>query len=360
MFNSLQVGRALAALLVVLHHATLDSGYFYGVAFSDFWKFGNIGVDFFFVLSGFIIYWAHKEDQTGFSAGLLYLYKRIVRIWPPFILISMVMLVAYSLLPNLTESNRNISVLSSLILIPQESASPALSVSWTLMHEMLFYLSFLIFFFLMRPLFYAFLSVWSISILLYPLVGGDEFIGNFIFNMHNIQFILGVLLAFAFCKYERILISLDQYRLTSFCVLFLSILSLVMFVWLRDFLYLFFGCYISLITGLIFFFVALSLLCLEKNKLFSGLFECKFLLFLGAASYSIYLVHNPAISILNRLAHKVVGMAPWLSIDLVFVVVSFFATIIGVLYFVFWERPILSLIKSKFTLRTRLLKSTPD
>tara|TARA_R100001460_G_scaffold91283_1_gene133035 strand:+ start:417 stop:704 length:288 start_codon:yes stop_codon:yes gene_type:complete len=60
MFNSLQIGRAVAALLVVLHHATLGSRKFYGEAFGGFWGFGNIGVDFFFVLSGFIIYWAHK------------------------------------------------------------------------------------------------------------------------------------------------------------------------------------------------------------------------------------------------------------------------------------------------------------
>ena len=148
MFNSLQVGRAVAALLVVLHHATLDSSYFYGVAFSNFWGFGNIGVDFFFVLSGFIIYWAHKEDKPGFVTGGAYLYKRFVRIWPPFILVSIVILLAYNLFPSLSQSDRDISILSSLILVPQEGASPALSVSWTLMHEMLFYFLFLISYFL--------------------------------------------------------------------------------------------------------------------------------------------------------------------------------------------------------------------
>jgi len=80
MFNSLQIGRAVAALLVVLHHATLGSRQFYDEAFGGFWGFGNIGVDFFFVLSGFIIYWAHKNDVGGRAQATLYGKKRFFRL----------------------------------------------------------------------------------------------------------------------------------------------------------------------------------------------------------------------------------------------------------------------------------------
>jgi hypothetical protein len=56
--QSLQVFRGLAALAVVLHHASVSTGAF--VADVPAWAMsvfglGYLGVDFFFVLSGFII-----------------------------------------------------------------------------------------------------------------------------------------------------------------------------------------------------------------------------------------------------------------------------------------------------------------
>ena len=65
MLKCLQAGRALAALAVVAFHLS--------TAFSDprygshsigqaFTRHGNLGVDFFFVLSGFIILNAHARD----------------------------------------------------------------------------------------------------------------------------------------------------------------------------------------------------------------------------------------------------------------------------------------------------------
>ena len=144
MYIGLQVGRGIAALAVVLHHASLGSEVFYGGrAFAGFWEFGAIGVDFFFVLSGFIIYWVHSADEENFKSALLYCKKRIIRIYPPFILISIVLLVVYSTYPSLSDSGRSIGVITSIFLIPTPPLSPALSVSWTLMHEMLFYTVFI-------------------------------------------------------------------------------------------------------------------------------------------------------------------------------------------------------------------------
>ena len=59
MLLSIQVFRGLAALLVLLFHASLiveKSKYFDQTSIETIFHFGDAGVDFFFVLSGFIIY----------------------------------------------------------------------------------------------------------------------------------------------------------------------------------------------------------------------------------------------------------------------------------------------------------------
>src|ERR1700737_2029314 len=62
----LQVLRGVAAVLVVLHHvaATLALPKYMGlvVAGGIFAPLGRAGVDLFFVLSGFIIYYVHHGD----------------------------------------------------------------------------------------------------------------------------------------------------------------------------------------------------------------------------------------------------------------------------------------------------------
>ena len=58
-YTSLQEARAVAAILVVLFHlggAIADAKYFGLSVFSVPFSFGSAGVEFFFVLSGFIVF----------------------------------------------------------------------------------------------------------------------------------------------------------------------------------------------------------------------------------------------------------------------------------------------------------------
>lgn len=59
MIKSLQAGRFFAAMAVVLHHASVSVTAFVDQVPSRFEaiaEYGYLGVDFFFVLSGFIIH----------------------------------------------------------------------------------------------------------------------------------------------------------------------------------------------------------------------------------------------------------------------------------------------------------------
>jgi exopolysaccharide production protein ExoZ len=87
MYKSLQGTRALAALLVVLFHLgnTIALGKYFGIeAFAIPFKFGSAGVEFFFVLSGFIIFAAHRNDISKPRRLTNYISKRVIRIYPTY------------------------------------------------------------------------------------------------------------------------------------------------------------------------------------------------------------------------------------------------------------------------------------
>lgn len=90
-FKNLDAIRFIAALLVVLHHAQfykkesgLSSWTFLNHSFADT---GRIGVNLFFVLSGFLIsYLLLKENsQTGTISFKNFYIRRMLRIWPLYL-----------------------------------------------------------------------------------------------------------------------------------------------------------------------------------------------------------------------------------------------------------------------------------
>jgi peptidoglycan/LPS O-acetylase OafA/YrhL len=156
MLNSLQVCRAVAALLVVIHHGIhhLQVNPWFGP--HALWltdampSLGQSGVVFFFVLSGFIVLHAHRADVDRPERLANYLLRRLVRIYPTFMLVfgivwvlSMAVPAARAKLPD-----DPAVLLQALLLIPQDPqvvgnlGAPLLIVAWSLHLELLFYLSF--------------------------------------------------------------------------------------------------------------------------------------------------------------------------------------------------------------------------
>ena len=150
MLHSLQACRALAAALVVLFHlggSFAQDRYFGFKALDGPFAWGDAGVDFFFVLSGFLITAAHRRDfgQPGSLPG--YLWKRLLRIYPTYWVICAAVGLAALALPSLRGALPSglPSWLLALALLPQDPAvvggtgSPILFVAWSLQYEMLFY-----------------------------------------------------------------------------------------------------------------------------------------------------------------------------------------------------------------------------
>lgn len=133
---SLQAGRAVAALMVLGFHLGLAVQSYFGSA-PLLLPFGHAGVEFFFVLSGFIVAAAHYGD-IGRPARLgRFLWKRFVRIYPVYWL---VFLAAYAGAYAIVKLPPD-ALLKALLLWPSDTA-PVISVAWSLQWEIVFYLLF--------------------------------------------------------------------------------------------------------------------------------------------------------------------------------------------------------------------------
>lgn len=152
MYQSLQACRALAALMVVAFHVgtSLSRDVYLGNA-ADFARrltsFGDAGVPFFFVLSGFIVTRAHLRDFSRPASMPAYLLKRAARIYPMYWIVFAITF-AGALLVHSTGvpmPEDAASFAKSVLLIPQDPAvvggtgAPVVFVAWTLQYEMLFY-----------------------------------------------------------------------------------------------------------------------------------------------------------------------------------------------------------------------------
>jgi len=141
--GALQWLRGFAAVIVVIFHAT-EQLYIQGLASAD-WVFhlGSKGVDLFFVISGFIITYAHRSDFGRSDFVGIYALKRLGRIIPLYWSIFLPLLFVRLIIPDVghSEDLHITRVLTSLFLIPQ-SELPILGVAWTLSYELFFYFLF--------------------------------------------------------------------------------------------------------------------------------------------------------------------------------------------------------------------------
>jgi len=142
MLINIQFLRFAAALAVVLYHASNHvraTGADPGWIFSAGEAAGFAGVDIFFVISGFIMFYTTQEVE-GMPPALDFLKRRLARIysgyWPFFLLAAVVF--AWSRSEHFKESD----LVTSFLLWPMPLNRVLLDVSWTLSFEMYFYLLF--------------------------------------------------------------------------------------------------------------------------------------------------------------------------------------------------------------------------
>jgi exopolysaccharide production protein ExoZ len=201
---SIQVLRSIAALCIVIAHSITEI-HQAGASFPSLpFDFG-IGVDIFFVVSGFVMVLTGSKRPENPSASVEFLRRRLIRVAPLYWFYTSAMLLAIWLVPTQL-NNGNISaplVACSYIFLPclNESGqySPVLALGWTLNYEMFFYLIFALAL-LGRGGTAWFYRLWALllmSVALGPVVGG---VWNFWGNPIILEFLAGAVLALIFIK----------------------------------------------------------------------------------------------------------------------------------------------------------------
>lgn len=206
--SSLQAARGLAALAVVAFHSLFISAkYVQGEnLLPELFVFGQTGVDFFFVISGFVMVLAswnkfgHKSEVAGFLKG------RFFRIYPVYWVYFLAVLLVFTLKPGMVNGSQagEVDLLSSFLLLPH-STLPLVMVAWSLIHEVWFYLVFALILLLPErwvPL--AFAS-WLIAVLCASLLVTTPVSSYLRVMKHEftIEFIFGALAGIAYLKVAK-------------------------------------------------------------------------------------------------------------------------------------------------------------
>ncbi len=193
---SLEAGRAVAALLVAGYHLSYLVYEYYGrYPLGNAFRPGHAGVEYFFVLSGFLMYFIHRKDLGVKGKSFDFAYKRISRIYPLYLITIVPLLLFYFFVPGAFSPDvlNYQHVVADILLFPHDGRM-LLGVAWTLKHEMLFYALFLIGIIFGPARLWA-VGIWMICVVLWNVVmaGADTGPrGPLLFSSYNLGFGAGI------------------------------------------------------------------------------------------------------------------------------------------------------------------------
>jgi len=320
----------------------------YGIerhAFLDFFDFGDAGIQFFFVLSGFIIYHVHQKGIGRPSRPDDYLKKRIIRIYPIYIFVTLLVFPAWYFLPSIGfPYHKDIGALFfSLLLIPQSHA-PHLSVAWTLTHEMLFYLIFAVVIANQRAGGTLFVG-WFIAIAIANLARDMQLVFpfDFFFSINNLLFGFGICAAMLAGRVSF------QTRQALGVILIGTLLFLSTGIYVDNLRHAGLAdehlpAFVILLYGLASFLLVLPA---NNHTLEKFIQRRRIMILVGNASYSIYLIHVPALSLIVRVFTRL-ELETMLPFSVLFLLATLLAAIFGILLHKLVERPMLFWLRAKW------------
>lgn len=323
----IQYLRAFAALAVVLFHAAERSG--------GHFRVGAAGVDVFFVISGFIM-WTMSERRP--VTPLRFVLDRLQRIAPSYWIVTAIMIggAAAGLFPNmrLTASH----ILGSLLFIPVRSPSngeiwPVLVQGWTLNFEMFFYVVFAACLFLPRRLrLGSLIGVFAAFVIAGAALHPQSPLLVTYTRPIILEFAAGAVLGQLWLKGSvpgaSLGIALVIASLSGFAAIEIFGLE-----------------FNEIICGPLAIALVLGMVSIERG---GKLPEIPPLTYLGNSSYSIYLWHTLAISVIAKLV-----ISTPIPSDVAAFIGAIAGTLLGIFAYELVEKPLRNLLRNASWLRAR-------
>ena len=339
MLQTLQASRAFAATSVAAFHLSITMNLTrYGgqAVFSDYTRYLG-GARFFFVLSGFILLLVHARDIAPADAGVRsrlglwkhYIYRRVVRVYPIYWLYTLpfVVLVALGFGTDAKIPQDFPGWLSSLTLIRFSAAAPPLTVAWSLFHEIAFYLLFSVLLLNRRTGVACFAVMGMVCLALYQYPQIPERDAWHVYtSAHNLYFLLGM---GAYWLYKRG--GSGWIEAVAGAVMSIGGGIAVRMVH-EDGLLLLVSGFALLIAGLA---------KLERN---GGVTVPKWLVLVGNASYSLYLIHEQIQGLVLKICMKL-GIYQALGAGVCYVLAMLGCIVAGVIAYKFIEEPLLAAMR---------------
>ena len=333
--KSLQVGRAFAASTVVAFHLSLMMGearYGGATVFREYTKYGYLAVDFFFVLSGFIIAFAHGGQIGKRGAWRDYARRRFVRLYPIYWLYTgvFVLLLLLGFGTAATMPDTAVGMLTALSLVRFSAATPPLPVAWTLFHELAFYVLFGVLVFNVRAGVVLFVAWAMVCLVLFHHPSAETPFSVYT-AASNLYFILGM---GAYRLYRRGGAGLFE--------LLGGLVLAAVGLWLLATL----AAYYDLGRFILVCGFAFMLAGVAQLELAGRLALPRWLVYVGDASYSIYLLHNSLSGLLLKIfiktdVYAALGKGP------TYLLVLALSIPLGCLVYAIIEKPLLAALRRR-------------
>ena len=330
--SGIEAARGIAAMMVVFYHAARHLKADYGaLPWLGFSQFGHAGVDFFFVLSGFIIFFVHQKDLGHPSKLFIYFERRFTRIYPLF-WVSLFVSVFLSLFSSTQKFQGYGVILQNMTLLP---LGGDVGVAWTLQHEILFYLIFS-FALLDRRIGISVFALWFVFIAVNWTTGFVPPTSPALARLastFNLEFFFGMLAAY-----------LVKHHVANQRYLFFPLGAIGFFGFAFSENIGWFNGYApsaQVAYGISSMLVVIGIASANLNGLLKA---PRFLTELGSASYSIYLLHLPCIGVIYKLL-AVTGLLTRLPLAVLYALLSAGAIGTCVVISKLLEYPLMNLVR---------------
>lgn len=335
--------RFLAAISIVIFHYGKEINLFYNEYSSFIFKQANVGVSYFFVLSGFVMIIAYgNRDKINFFE---YIKNRLARIYPVYLL-AILLIIGINLFQNINKLDLLLNIFMLQSWIPEKALTLNFP-GWSLSVELFFYVSFPILlnhFYSKQSLKY--LTIWIVlfwifsQIIFHLMLNGTLELSIYSTKdipyyplMHFNEFLIGNLAGLYFIK------KLKNKQNNFQIPILLTILILIILLKFP------FG--LNYHNGLLsIIFVPMIILISLSNDTFTKLISKNIFVFLGEISFGIYILQFPVWSIFSDYRmQKYFGLNKEIDFTTSFFIRLIILILLASLSYLFFEKPIRNRIK---------------